>query len=500
MSKDDLAVVRNRKIGFVFQGFNLLSRTTALDNVELPLLYNGGSKMKLAERHKRAMDALTAVGLGERYHHYPEPALGRAAAARRDRARADQRAVDHPRRRADRQPRHAHQHRGHGHLPAAQHRARHHHHPDHARNGHRRVRHAARAVPRREDSGRPDQITNRRDAAKELAALPPPEEIDPHTVQADPASADHHRRGRLGDIMSILMTLRHRAEGAQPQQDAHHADDARDDHRRRRRDHDGRARPRRAGDHRGAGQGGRHQHDQHQRRQLLAGRRSSGPGQLDDPHARTTRRRFAQLPGVQYVAAGVNSRAQVIAGNQNWSTQIQGTDVDFPLIRSWPTKYGVVLHAAGRQQRGEGRGARHGRRRTRCSATDVDPTGQIIRIRNQPFKVIGVMSSKGTGAMGNDQDDVIFAPYTTVQKKLQGIQHINNITVSAETRRHRPGCRGDRADAASSPQAHRQRSGRLHGPHPGRNGQRPHRDDQDDDDPAGRRSPACRSSSAASGS
>ena len=56
MSKDDLAAVRNRKIGFVFQGFNLLSRTTALDNVELPLLYNGSLKLKTAERHKRAMD------------------------------------------------------------------------------------------------------------------------------------------------------------------------------------------------------------------------------------------------------------------------------------------------------------------------------------------------------------------------------------------------------------------------------------------------------------
>ena len=61
MSKDQLAAVRNKKIGFVFQGFNLLSRTSALDNVELPLLYGGG--LKTAERHKRAMEVLKAVGL-----------------------------------------------------------------------------------------------------------------------------------------------------------------------------------------------------------------------------------------------------------------------------------------------------------------------------------------------------------------------------------------------------------------------------------------------------
>src|ERR671914_2135483 len=77
MSKDELANVRNHKIGFVFQGFNLLSRTTALDNVELPLLYNAGDKkMKTAERHKRAMAALSAVGLADRYHHYPNQLSG----------------------------------------------------------------------------------------------------------------------------------------------------------------------------------------------------------------------------------------------------------------------------------------------------------------------------------------------------------------------------------------------------------------------------------------
>jgi putative ABC transport system ATP-binding protein len=75
MSKDQLAEVRNHKIGFVFQGFNLLSRTSALDNVELPLLYSG-TKMKAAERRNRAMEALAAVGLGERFDHHPNQLSG----------------------------------------------------------------------------------------------------------------------------------------------------------------------------------------------------------------------------------------------------------------------------------------------------------------------------------------------------------------------------------------------------------------------------------------
>ena len=75
MTKNDLAGVRNKKIGFVFQGFNLLSRTTALDNVELPMLY-GGSTMKTSERHKRAKDMLAAVGLGDRITHYPNQLSG----------------------------------------------------------------------------------------------------------------------------------------------------------------------------------------------------------------------------------------------------------------------------------------------------------------------------------------------------------------------------------------------------------------------------------------
>ena len=142
------------------------------------------------------------------------------------------------------------------------------------------------------------------------------------------------------------------------------------------------------------------------------------------------------VPGVQYVAAGANTRGQVVAGNQNWSTQVQGTDVDLPLIRNWPVKYGSFFTP--QDVNGAAKVAVLG---VVVSDTlfgpDVDPTGQIIRVSrgsaSQPFRVVGVMASKGQSAMGQDQDDTIFVPYTTVIKKLQGQQHINNITVSATT-------------------------------------------------------------------
>jgi putative ABC transport system permease protein len=139
---------------------------------------------------------------------------------------------------------------------------------------------------------------------------------------------------------------------------------------------------------------------------------------------------IAELPGVQYVAAGVNTRAQIIAGNQNWNTQVQGTDVDLPVIRSWPVREGAfftpqdvataskvaVLGSVTREQ---------------LFAPDTNPIGQVMRIANQPFTIVGVMGSKGQSGMGQDQDDVIFVPYTTVMKKLRGITNIQQVTVSA---------------------------------------------------------------------
>jgi putative ABC transport system permease protein len=149
-----------------------------------------------------------------------------------------------------------------------------------------------------------------------------------------------------------------------------------------------------------------------------------------------------EVADIQYIAPGVNTRAQVIAGNQNWSTRLEGTDVDFPNIRNWPVRFGVFFSS--QDVSSASKVAVLGKTVSdQLFGPDVDPTGQMIRIRNQPFKVIGVMGTKGQQSMGQDQDDTIFAPYTTVQKRLQGQQNIQNITISAAS----PNAVTDVADA-----------------------------------------------------
>ena len=136
------------------------------------------------------------------------------------------------------------------------------------------------------------------------------------------------------------------------------------------------------------------------------------------------------VPGVQFVAAGVNTRGQLVASNQNWGTQVQGTDVDMPLIRSWPTQLGAFFSA--QDVATASKVAVLGSVvRDQLFGPDIDPTGQVIRINNQPFTVSGVMASKGQSGMGQDQDDVVFVPYTTVMKKLRGITFIQQAQVSA---------------------------------------------------------------------
>ena len=140
----------------------------------------------------------------------------------------------------------------------------------------------------------------------------------------------------------------------------------------------------------------------------------------------------AQVPGAVYLAASVNTRDQVIAGGRNWSAQIEGTDVEFPIIRFWDLEYGTFFTQV--HVRSAAKVAVLGTVvRDNLFGEGVDPVGQRVRIRNQSFEVIGIMQSKGSGQFGQDQDDIILAPYTTVQKKLRGRDgtNISGISISA---------------------------------------------------------------------
>jgi putative ABC transport system permease protein len=137
---------------------------------------------------------------------------------------------------------------------------------------------------------------------------------------------------------------------------------------------------------------------------------------------------ITQVPGVLYAAAGSNMRAQMVAGNLNWNTQLQGTDIDYPLINAWPTEIGAFFTAQDTQTAAKvvvlGSVVRE-----QLFGADVNPVGEVIRISNQPFTVVGVMAAKGQSQIGQDRDDVAFAPYTTVMKKLRGVTFINNVNV-----------------------------------------------------------------------
>ena len=139
-----------------------------------------------------------------------------------------------------------------------------------------------------------------------------------------------------------------------------------------------------------------------------------------------------QVPGAEYLAAGVRTRDQVIAANQNWSTSIQGTDVEFPQIRFWEVEYGTFFTATHVQSAAKVAvlGAVV---RDNLFGEGIDAVGSRMRIRNQSFQIIGIMEAKGSGQFGEDQDDVIFVPYTTVNKKLRGRDgtNISEITISA---------------------------------------------------------------------
>jgi putative ABC transport system permease protein len=136
-----------------------------------------------------------------------------------------------------------------------------------------------------------------------------------------------------------------------------------------------------------------------------------------------------QVPAVAAAAPGATASQQIIADNQNWNTRVTGTEPQYFDIRDWPIASGssftqddvtraadvAVLGATVRQN----------------LFGSVDPVGHTIRIGNLPFRVVGVLSPKGSSGMGQDQDDGVFIPITTLQKKITGQDWLQFVMVSA---------------------------------------------------------------------
>ncbi|MDY0190825.1 MAG: ABC transporter permease [Desulfuromonas sp.] len=132
---------------------------------------------------------------------------------------------------------------------------------------------------------------------------------------------------------------------------------------------------------------------------------------------------------LRWVSAEVRASGQVIAGSNNWSTTIKGVSPNYLSIRNYEMDSGSFFTA--RDSKTRAKVAVLGKTVADELFPDQDPVGARLRIRNVPFKVIGVMAEKGQSAMGNDQDDIIFAPDNTVLYRLSNGKTIHDISASA---------------------------------------------------------------------
>jgi len=141
---------------------------------------------------------------------------------------------------------------------------------------------------------------------------------------------------------------------------------------------------------------------------------------------------LSEIPSIKYVAPTLPGVAQVVYGNQNWSTSIQGTTPEMLDIRDWPVASGRSFTQ--QDLDGATKVCLLGTTVVENLFGGIDPVGQIVRIKKVPFTVIGVLGQKGQASFGQDQDDTIFVPLPTAQKRLFGMQFpgmVRTITVQA---------------------------------------------------------------------
>ncbi|WP_033171401.1 ABC transporter permease [Selenomonas sp. ND2010] len=141
-----------------------------------------------------------------------------------------------------------------------------------------------------------------------------------------------------------------------------------------------------------------------------------------------------KIKNIDYVSPSVSSSYQVVYGNNNWKTSVQGVTPEFMAIRSLSISNGSFISLNDMNKRS--RVAVIGTTVAENLFDQENPVGKNIRINNQPYKVIGLLDSKGQSSMGQDQDDMIYVPITTAQERMLGITYVQSINIQVSDQKY----------------------------------------------------------------
>lgn len=136
------------------------------------------------------------------------------------------------------------------------------------------------------------------------------------------------------------------------------------------------------------------------------------------------------VDGIANIDARVNKTYQLVVGNQNWMSRVEGITPSSFNISSLEVEEGRILNDKDLSSRG--RVAVIGKTVADSLFPEGNPVGKIMRVNKSPFKVVGLLKSKGQSSIGQDQDDVVYIPLTTAQNRMMGITNVQRITVQAE--------------------------------------------------------------------
>ena len=416
LEEPERASLRSERLGFVFQSFNLLSRTSAIENVALPLFYSATGPASATTRTERARAVLTLLGLGDRERNTP----GQLSGGQQQRVAIARALINNPGLLLADEPT--------GNLDT--------------RTSHEIMETLTRL--NREQGVTIIVVTHEADIAAyadRVLTMRDGQVVSDKRNPKPAKIADAPRTGVPGEGPSVaqpprpllatarrtntfwgfgLMIMAAAVQAIWRNMMRSALDHARCVHRRRRADRHGRGRPRRQRGGAQADRAARHQSGggaagrAHRRAACAAATGSASTLTTTDAHAI-----LREATAVSEVSYLIRQSGQVQAGNQNWNTQIQGISVNYPPMTNWRIEVGREIIADDEASAALVAVIGQTVSKQLFGASQI-PIGALIQVKGVPMRVIGVLESKGQTPFGHDQDDLVMIPFTTAERKVLG--------------------------------------------------------------------------------